>query len=55
MHELRVNQHIEADSDPFFFAADDRAADIVIDAKDFEEEIAGHRDLWRDFQLGAAK
>ncbi len=54
MHELFVEQHVEADLHPFAIAPHHRAADLVADAEDLQKEIRRHRYRWRDFQLAPA-
>jgi hypothetical protein len=51
MQEFRIDQHVEADRQPFLFPADDRAADLVVDAEDFQEEIIRDRHVRGDFQF----
>lgn len=53
MEEFLVDQHVEADRNLFLLPSDDRAADIVMNAEDFEEEIVRHRQMRADLQFGA--
>jgi len=48
--EFLGDQHVEADGHEFFLAADDGAADLVLDADDFQEEVAGESQVGADFQ-----
>src|SRR3546814_1909880 len=55
MQEFRVDQHVEADRHLLGLAPDEGAADIVLDAEDFQEEIVRDRQGRADLQFCAVK
>ncbi|CVI58703.1 hypothetical protein AGR9A_Cc140031 [Agrobacterium salinitolerans str. Hayward 0363] len=55
VQELRIDQHIEADRHFFFFAPDQRAADLIADTENFQIEIGRHFQIGADIQFRAVK
>ncbi len=55
MQEFRCQQHVEADNHMLSFAPDHGAADFVMDAENFEEEVFRHRQVGADIQIRAVK
>jgi hypothetical protein len=48
--KFRVYQHVESDGDGAPLALDERAADLVMDAENFEEEVVGNLDILADLE-----
>ena len=55
VQEFRIDQHVEADRHQFAFALDHGRTDLVMDAEDFEEEMARHFQVRADFEQCAGK
>ncbi len=55
MQEFWVDQHVEADGCHRTLALDERAADLIADTENFEEEVVRHFDAGIDFQNCARK
>ncbi|MBB6509131.1 hypothetical protein F4695_002488 [Rhizobium soli] len=55
MQKFRIDQHVEGDRHLLLFAAHHGAADFVMNAEDFQEEIGRDRQAGADLQFGAIK